>query len=1200
MTGFDNSNVAHENILSSPSGVLANTYTTTNAQVTMDSFTLPNTCTIPLDTSSTITNSNVMLSSVSIAGQSTGTHGSLQNISLLSQSPIKTGTAGNLTQEVSVLDASAFLSINQDDFKSMNSLLESLDIVESRNNVVDGTNVQYHIQQYAVQDTVPINAQSNTQLVNPQNQYVELQHVPIRVDQHTIPCTTQVTQVPINKPCYILPVGANTEFVMAKTQATAVKKTASNYIPDLSGLEGVCFCPLDAKREECPIEQLVAVTLKNGTGKMMKQLPVHIIVISMEEFVTFQKEGKLYVSVGEIVQRLIPEFKKEVENFINTDMDCETNQMSFFELQYIKQRRCVSFQLSNWMLISLTTLRRMCREFLKQKAFVRSLSNRLQNAADAPYFVKRLGKHTRCSICGGAVKMLDIADEYVWLHIPLPDETEVRCGPYDIVPTSMNEVPHDAQTASDRQQGNTKLEGEDRRIDIKHLFVSSITFHSFQIVTDGSKEVDKTYVSLKELVESRVLSIQALQVGLIKQQYTPRRAPSIVDDYYCKHSVDVDDTLWIDLLTIRCVCCMGKQSNGYSMDLYNRFGRGQWKEEVVCTILGPDDRENERKVFTLYPATYKICLGSTESIPDVKKRKKPRDTTRVNKPRSGKTWTATESTSSKQVSASDKSKPQLEDTTQSSISSTSDIYREERKKKDALVSENSEKNKNNEKEKQELQPGIYYFKNKKSVLEFLNTNGNDSTDSSPEKRGQPSTSTFNQSKQVVVGKDQFKKIAEAQTKNFRVQIKPARTPYKSSKQKEQNQQRNEVNENKNTSQRGSGPSGLLVEAKQTTDEVSVSDKTVTLNEDVQDTEENVVTSTQLMDSDNNNERVIVVTNSVMPDFTPLSSLDMELKEQQMVDTTILEPVCDSNMSDSSRSVSDQIGYHGNTTDNTNKVSHETEEIYKSALKKVNKSPSKDKSLENTATNISEKEGHGTKSVVLSKCTSDNEAKYSENSRTKTSKINKNFNISTDSVLPSNCDETTSAVEAILKMTWPVCSSEKETELPNDIESEGTNQSVSNLDRCSDQLLSPLSSPHFSSPVFNKGPMFSSPCSRDGRKLRKLYDKVASVNADESLAFLATVATECSQDDSDVSQSETEESCDGSMLNKEGSEFAASKTEEIRKTTTLKKQPDIRKKIETMLKDVAKYLLINYKQESDGLRVSLAFKEEAPRAFPGKL
>ncbi|KAJ8317359.1 hypothetical protein KUTeg_005263 [Tegillarca granosa] len=545
LSGLDN--ITHENILSSSAGVPANTYTT-DSQVTMDSFTLPNTCSVPLDTNSTITNSNVMLSSVSIAGQSV--HGSLQNISLLSQSPIKADATGNLSQEIPVLDTSTFLNINQEDLQSVNSILDSLEIVDSRNSV-DGTNmvpphtVEYHIQQYSVPDTVsvnsqsnmlPVNAQSNMllvnaqpnmQLVNSQNQYV-LQNAPTnRVDQ-TVPYS-QVHLVQTDNPCYVLPTDANSNYVMAKTQATAVRKT---------------------------------------------------------------------------------------------------------------------------------------------------------NAANAPYFIKRLGKHTRCSVCGGAVKMLDIADEYVWLCVPLPEETEIRCGTYDIDPSSMNTVPQ-SQTPSENLP---------------------------EIIKDASKAGNKTYLSVKELVDSRVLSVQALQIGLQKQQYAPRRAPTIVDDYYRKHSVDVDETLWIDLLTIRCVCY--------------------------------------------------------------------------------------------------------------------------------------------------------------------------------------------------------------------------------------------------------------------------------------------------------------------------------------------------------------------------------------------------------------------------------------------------------------------------------------------------------------QFLSPISSPQFSkSPVFKKSPMFSSPTSRDGKRLKKLYDKVASVNADESLAFLATVATECSQEDSDLSQSETEESCDESMLNKESvkeSECIASVTKEIRGTSTLKKQTEVRNQIEIMLKDIAKCLLINYKQETEGLRVSLKFKGEAPQVFPDLL
>ncbi|XP_033757207.1 uncharacterized protein LOC117339624, partial [Pecten maximus] len=447
------------------------------------------------------------------------------------------------------------------------------------------------------------------------------------------------------------------EKFMKEEDVNVVKKSVSSFRPNFSSYPSTCKCKHKSKGTDIPVEQIWLH--KN----QMYYLPqINILVISYEEFVGFLRKDKWYVSVGEITHRLIPNFRNEVESYLVKNV-CDKQFLSLEEIEYLKQRKCVNHGMKSGIMISLDTLREMCKFLASTKAFIQAPTTGLSNAAHGNIYRKLLEKNTRCSKCGGAVWDVNTIDRYV-----LVDSLEIHHHTKIQDPASQQISPQ-------------------KSMYIGEVTIGKIFFQSFKLD-------ELIYISLKEIVECQVFNLQILQSRLVQLQYRPRPAPTAVDSYFLKVNSEVNQTLWIDLMTLRCVCCMSRLRSPPSQVelLLQMFSRGQYTCSFDTEITAVDDYDsvNNETVYTLDPHSYKITT-------------KHNYTSSVN------------ASASRKVQCSSSTEEEKgQDTTRVDLNSDLPLKPKMKARKVTAVRCSPQKL-----ESLSLKPGVYYFSDKNSIVEFL-------------------------------------------------------------------------------------------------------------------------------------------------------------------------------------------------------------------------------------------------------------------------------------------------------------------------------------------------------------------------------------------------------------------------------------------------------------------------------------------------
>ncbi|XP_069140422.1 uncharacterized protein [Argopecten irradians] len=364
------------------------------------------------------------------------------------------------------------------------------------------------------------------------------------------------------------------EVFMSPEDASIVKKSVSNYRPDFSSYPEFCRCVARPKGTDIPVEQ---IWLHHNQMYYLPQ--ISIMVISYEEFVGFLRKDVWYVSVGEITHRLIPKCRNEVESYLIKNV-CDKQFLSPEEIEYLKQRKCVNQGMKSGIMISLRSFRVMCKELLRTKSFIQAPTTGLSNAAHGNIYRKLFEMNTRCSKCGGAVEDAKSVDRYILIDVGVEAKT---CN----------------QVQAVVQQGVPV----EKSMHVGEVAIAKVFFQCFKLE-------ELTYISLKEIVECQMFSLQVLQSRLVQLQYRPRPAPASIDYYFSNVCSIVSQTLWIDLMTLRCVCCMSRLRSPTANNeiLQQLFSRGQYTCSFNREIIAIDDYDsaNNDTVYTLDPHTYKI------------------------------------------------------------------------------------------------------------------------------------------------------------------------------------------------------------------------------------------------------------------------------------------------------------------------------------------------------------------------------------------------------------------------------------------------------------------------------------------------------------------------------------------------------------------------------------------------------------------
>lgn len=376
--------------------------------------------------------------------------------------------------------------------------------------------------------------------------------------------------------------------LMPKNQMMEVKKTVSKYQPDFSNYPEVCVCEKYDMGTEIHVEQIWLHM------NQMYYLPqVQVLAIGSDEFVGILRDDKYYISVREIMIRMVPKFQEEVESYI-LQGKCDLGTMTIEEFEYLKQRGCIDVEIHQ--IISLESLRKMCRYLLNVHSELSSDTKKLTEAATGIYYRKILEKHTRCSKCGGAMKCSDILDRYEAIDCPVGityKEQKMALLQKEVIENALGKKNGSPNRIRPQQNSESvKIE----KIKIGRLMVGGTQFNTFKLK-------EKCYISLRELVAYKLLTLQVLQSRLENLACRPRPAPSLVDKYFVKNNIEVHNTLWIDTIIVRCMCCLGQQKTHMPLQKHFKCGDFEeiWDKELECV----DDEEKE-VVYTLNPDTVTI------------------------------------------------------------------------------------------------------------------------------------------------------------------------------------------------------------------------------------------------------------------------------------------------------------------------------------------------------------------------------------------------------------------------------------------------------------------------------------------------------------------------------------------------------------------------------------------------------------------
>ena len=126
---------------------------------------------------------------------------------------------------------------------------------------------------------------------------------------------------------------------------------------------------------------------------------------------------------------------------------------------------------------------------------------------------------------------------------------------------------------------------------------------------------EDTYVSIREIVKKKMFTLKVLQEKLQTLQYRPRMAPMLVDLHFKGERLGVEQTLWVDLPTVRMLCFGEEEMLKLNNTLQSIFAQRRYEIEIEVEIMTVDDAPiPEKQPFTLDSKTLQVVFTSTTGI----------------------------------------------------------------------------------------------------------------------------------------------------------------------------------------------------------------------------------------------------------------------------------------------------------------------------------------------------------------------------------------------------------------------------------------------------------------------------------------------------------------------------------------------------------------------------------------------------------
>lgn len=370
------------------------------------------------------------------------------------------------------------------------------------------------------------------------------------------------SQTPLKDNLTILPLVGG-----AEASTTAHHAENAETLPDWP----LCSCSPTNIGDEIPEEQ---VFIRNG---QMYRLPeAGVISVGNMSLNSFYRSNHWYVSLALLYHIIGPEAKQIYQKAMINSPDLEFMTGGDNELELLKQKTGLSMLSTDATLKDLISIQ--CLQAISRKICETLEIPVIRIIAYGDIYRKVLGNNVRCSNCGFIIRK-EPADEK-----------------YELVLTqASNGIP----------------------LTVGMVSISNVKFCGFQMK-------DKTYINLAEVVWFKMFKWPAVHRKLHALGISPVHAPEGVEEKFDSGSSMLAKGMWLDLVDLRCLCCMGNgkcQIKGHSEEVWQAFKMGEYTYEPHISLIA-EGSSKPKLVFTvplsdsqtkmMSPTSSLMCVNSDE------------------------------------------------------------------------------------------------------------------------------------------------------------------------------------------------------------------------------------------------------------------------------------------------------------------------------------------------------------------------------------------------------------------------------------------------------------------------------------------------------------------------------------------------------------------------------------------------------------
>ncbi|XP_060064589.1 uncharacterized protein LOC132544942 [Ylistrum balloti] len=383
-------------------------------------------------------------------------------------------------------------------------------------------------------------------------------------------------------------VGENNTVILRKTSFSKRIENLKNHIPRQ------CECHSENQRHVMADQ----VFMKEGRGLEVVHFPnIRMLLIQDKEMIGIIQQGLLYISVAEIQQKLLRTIGiKCLKEFLK-EHDSEQRYLAKELRLFLND---TTFLLQTEFMISVHYLKKflnkMCQCGVPGVHHSNFWSEALhdENFSSENFYVKISG-HMWCMSCQGHVIQERTINVYTDIElVSVKKDQECESEPLS---EFLKDKEHSASSKTTRKEGKETIK-------VGYVRISHSAFTAYKVN-------DVCFVSLLQLQLKRVISIHCIEYKLQRLNSFPQKPPAVVEKHFKRNKSLFENTEWIDMNILRCVCCMEKLPKEYlNKKLIKCIVSNNIQENFTCTLHSLDDSATDPATDPSYISIRDMGFGS--------------------------------------------------------------------------------------------------------------------------------------------------------------------------------------------------------------------------------------------------------------------------------------------------------------------------------------------------------------------------------------------------------------------------------------------------------------------------------------------------------------------------------------------------------------------------------------------------------------